>query len=163
MKNKYKGIEISQDGLYFLVDTQSILKKLPYEDLKKLVHAEKLRGVHVAPRSPSILCNIRDGSASLPAPSPLRALAHAGLGGCRVSFKFSKFENVRVTSCFQKTRDPYIFTYLPSLTLCVTPLSYMQGLELLNDEISEAHAHNERIRKINPPLYLIAIFFRMLC
>ena len=61
------------------------LKKLPYEDLKKLVYAENLRGVHVTPRPPPLPCNFGDGSASLAAPSPLRPFGHAGLGGGRVS------------------------------------------------------------------------------
>ena len=78
------------------------LKKLPYEDLKKLVHAENLRGVHMAPRPPPILCNIRDDSASLATPSPLRASAHAGLGGCRVSFKFENFEKCTCHELFSK-------------------------------------------------------------
>ena len=78
------------------------LKNLPYDDLKKLVRAENMRGVHVAPRPPPLLCNIRGGSASLTAPSPLRALAHAGLGGGRVSFKFSKFEKCTCHELFSK-------------------------------------------------------------
>ena len=64
------------------------LKRLSYEDLKKLVTTENLRGVHEAPRPPPYRHNRRNGRASLAAPAPLRALAHARFRGERVSFLF---------------------------------------------------------------------------
>ena len=84
------------------------LKRLSYEDLKKLVTTENLRGVHEAPRPqaprpPRYQRNIRDGRASLAAPAPLRALAHARLGGERVSCLFGSAADFKPARLNQPT------------------------------------------------------------
>ena len=81
------------------------LKRLSYENLKKLVTTENLRGVleaprpqaprPQAPRPPRYQRNIRDGRASLAAPAPLRALAHARFRGERVSFLFGSAADLK--------------------------------------------------------------------